>query len=97
VFLGPFSASAILSERIASAVRLSDDRTARHQPKPRAQLGACEGPKRTTSGSEPDTLPIIASWVLNKNAPFYDPREAGASAGQPDGDWKKLLSCPDNK
>jgi AraC-like DNA-binding protein len=44
-------------------------------PKPRAQPGPCEGPKRTTSGSEPDKLPLIGGKVLNETAAFYHPRE----------------------
>jgi hypothetical protein len=38
--------------------------------KPRAQGDACEGLKRTTSGSKPDKLPLISERVLNKTAAF---------------------------
>src|SRR5713101_7131629 len=66
-------------------------------PKPRAQPGACEGLKRTTSGSEPDKLPPGRGEVLNKTAAFYGPEGAGASTGQAYGRSEKLLSCPDDK
>src|SRR5437879_1729459 len=58
-------------------------------PKPRARPGACEGLKRTTSGSEADKLPVVRGGILNKTAPFYDPRGAEASAAQTSGRSEK--------
>jgi len=56
-------------ERIAqSAAGFPDDRTARCRREPRARPEACEGPKRTTTRSEPDKLPLIGGNVLNKTA-----------------------------
>src|SRR6516165_8527047 len=77
-----FSASAILSERITCVVLLLDVRSARHQPEPRARGGACEGLKRTRSGSEPDSLPDVQRPILNKrlhSAGRPGPRLSGPS------------------
>lgn len=43
-------------------------RTAQHLLEPRSRSTACEGPKRTTRGSEPDKLRRVFGKVLNKTA-----------------------------
>jgi AraC-like DNA-binding protein len=78
-----------LSERIAWSACAAHDTN----PKPRARIDACEGLKRTTSGSEPDKLPLIRGKVLNKTAAFYgEGREP--QLPKPIGDRKNCYLVP---
>src|SRR5882724_6688791 len=63
-------------------------------PKPRARPGACEGLKRTTSGSDADKLPIIRGEFLNKTAAFFDPRDPEPQLARPTGDRKSCYPVP---
>src|SRR6201986_3649676 len=59
------------SERADRLVcRSAVGRIAPDRPERRAQAPACEGPKRTTTGSQPDIFPFLDGDVLDKDAAF---------------------------